>query len=73
MEILEHFKGDLQTDGYAAYDIFDKRQGITLLHCMAHARRMFNEALDNDHERVSHAMEEIQSFIPLNVSAKRIT
>jgi transposase len=62
MEILEHFKGYLQTDGYAAYDIFDKRPGITLIHCMAHARRMFNEALDNDYERASYALNEIQKL-----------
>ena len=48
VEILKDFKGYLQTDGYVAYDVFAKRQGITLIHCMAHARRMFNDALDND-------------------------
>lgn len=62
MGILEHFKGYLQTDGYAAYDIFDQRPGITQLHCMAHARRMFNEALDNDYERASYALNEIQKL-----------
>lgn len=62
MGILEHFKGYLQTDGYAAYDIFDQRPGITQVHCMAHARRMFNEALDNDHQRASYALNEIQKL-----------
>jgi transposase len=62
MEILENFKGYLQTDGYVAYDIFDKRPGITLIHCMAHARRMFNEALENDYERASYALNEIQKL-----------
>jgi transposase len=61
-EILQDFKGHLQTDGYVAYDVFAKRQGITLIHCMAHARRMFNEALDNDEVRASHALEEIQKL-----------
>jgi transposase len=60
--MLENFKGYLQTDGYVAYDIFDKRSDITLLHCMAHARRMFSEALDNDHERASYALNEIQKL-----------
>lgn len=62
MGILEHFKGYLQTDGYAAYDIFDQRPGITQIHCMAHARRMFNEALDNDEQRASYALGEIQKL-----------
>jgi transposase len=58
--ILENFKGYLQTDGYGVYDIFGKQQGITLMHCMAHARRMFNEALNNDESRAAYAMKEIQ-------------
>lgn len=70
MEILENFKGYLQTDGYAVYDIFDKRPSIILLHCMAHARRMFNEALDNDYERASHALEEIQKLYAIERISK---
>lgn len=62
MEILENFTGYLQTDGYAVYDVFDKRENITLLHCMAHARRMFNEALENDAARAGYAMEQIQNL-----------
>lgn len=62
VDILKDFKGYLQTDGYVGYEIFAKRQDITLIHCMAHARRMFNEALDNDEARASHAMEEIQKL-----------
>ena len=62
VEILKDFTGYLQTDGYVAYDIFAKRQGITLIHCMAHARRMFNDALDNDEQRATHALKEIQKL-----------
>jgi transposase len=68
--ILENFKGYLQTDGYVAYDIFDKMPGITLLHCMAHARRMFNEALDNDYERGSYALNEIQKLYTIERISK---
>ncbi|RXK87428.1 IS66 family transposase [Filimonas effusa] len=62
VDILKDFKGYLQTDGYVGYEIFARRQDITLIHCMAHARRMFNDALDNDEARASHAMEEIQKL-----------
>ncbi len=62
MEILQNFKGYLQTDGYVAYDIFDKKENITQIHCMAHARRMFNDALANDEVWASHAMQEIQKL-----------
>lgn len=71
MEMLQHFKGYLQTDGYAAYDIFDQRPGITLIHCMAHARRMFNEALENDFERASYALNEIQKLYAIERDSKQ--
>jgi transposase len=68
--ILEHFKGYLQTDGYIAYEIFDKNKDISLLHCMAHARRMFHEALDNDKERAQHALEQIQKLYTIEKICK---
>lgn len=55
-DILKDFKGYLQTDGYVAYDAFDKREGITLLNCMAHARRKFFDAQTNDQARAEHAL-----------------
>jgi transposase len=70
MAMLENFKGFLQTDGYAAYDIFDQRPGITQVHCMAHARRMFNEALENDFERASYALNEIQKLYTIERHSK---
>ncbi len=62
VELLQSFQGYLQTDGYSAYEIFDARPGITLMHCMAHARRMFHEALENDKARAEYAMEQIQKL-----------
>ena len=41
-EFLESFRGMLQTDGYCAYDIYEKKDGITIFGCMAHARRNQN-------------------------------
>jgi transposase len=61
-DILQNFKGYLQTDGYNVYDVFDKTQGITQLHCMAHARRMFSEAIDNDQVKAEYALQEIQKL-----------
>lgn len=69
-ECLANFKGHLQTDGYAVYEDFDKNPGITLLHCMAHARRKFDEAKDNDLARASHALIEIQQLYALERQAK---
>ena len=59
-EILKDFRGYLQTDGYVGYEVFAKREGITLIHCMAHARRMFHDALDNNTQLAEHALEQIQ-------------
>ena len=61
-ECLRNFSGYLQTDGYAVYEDFDKRSNITLLHCMAHARRMFDQALDNDKQRAEHILTEMQKL-----------
>lgn len=69
-EILKDFKGWLQTDGYAVYEDFDSRADITLFHCMAHARRKFDEAKDNDLARASYAFTEIQKLYALERHAK---
>ena len=71
LEILKDFKGHLQTDGYAVYDLFKDKEGITVLHCMAHARRMFFEAQDNDPVRASYAMEQIQKLYDIERKAKQ--
>jgi transposase len=61
-EILKSFRGHLQTDGYAAYNIFKEQKDVTLLHCMAHARRKFIEAEQNDAVRSRYALEQIQQL-----------
>jgi transposase len=61
-DILKDFQGYLQTDGYSAYEDFDRRGGITLLHCMAHARRKFHEALENDQPRAEYALNMFQKL-----------
>ena len=40
-KILKNFQGYLQTDGYSAYEEFGNVPGITLVGCLAHARRKF--------------------------------
>jgi transposase len=44
---LKNFQGTLQTDDYAAYYQFDG-PGVTMAACLAHIRRKFSDALDND-------------------------
>ncbi len=69
-DCLKDFKGHLQTDGYIVYDDFDKKPGITLLNCMAHARRKFDEAKDNDLVRASHVLSEMQKLYALERQGK---
>jgi len=40
-EVLADYSGYVQTDGYVGYDQLERREGVTLLACMAHARRKF--------------------------------
>ena len=61
-EMLKNFKGHLQTDGYSVYDEFGNRDGITLVNCMAHARRYFEKAQSNDTLRAEHVLTEIQKL-----------
>jgi transposase len=62
LQMLKDFKGHLQTDAYAAYDIFDKSKDITVLNCLAHARRKFFEAKDNDTVRSVFALAKIKAL-----------
>jgi transposase len=68
--MLKDFKGHLQTDGYAVYDFFKEKADITLMHCMAHARRMFYEALGNDKVRSEYALSQIQLLYAIEHKAK---
>ena len=69
-ECLKDFKGYLQTDGYVVYEDFASKLGVTLLSCMAHARRKFDEAKDNDLARASHVLTEMQKLYALERQAK---
>jgi transposase len=68
--VLKDFKGYLQTDGYAVYDFFKEEKDITVLHCMAHARRMFFEAKENDKPIAEYALEQIGLLYTIERKAK---
>lgn len=69
-ELLKDFKGYLQTDGYDVYDYFGNQEGITLVGCMAHARRKFHEALLNDKQRAEHVLTLMQKLYDIERRAK---
>jgi len=43
LQYLEGYQGYVQTDGYTAYDELGNQPGITMLGCIAHARRKYFE------------------------------
>ena len=69
-ELLKNFKGYLQTDGYSVYESFGKNKDITLLGCMAHARRGFEKALDYDKNKAGYAMELFQRLYAIERKAR---
>ena len=72
-ELLKNFTGYLQTDGYGAYDQFAMRKEIEVLNCMAHARRYFKEAEDNDKVRAQYALTKIQELYSIEREIKELS
>lgn len=57
------FKGTLQCDGFKGYETaFKANPDVTLVNCMAHIRRHFEQALPENKEPAEHAMGEIQKL-----------
>jgi len=68
--ILKSFSGYLQTDGYGAYTHFENRKDITLLSCIAHARRKFEHARENDPQLAKEALLLFQKLYAVERKAK---
>ncbi len=67
---LSAFSGFLQTDGYAVYDQFGKKEDVVHLSCWAHARRYFEKAKDNDLARASIVLNLIQKLYAIERFAR---
>lgn len=67
--ILQDYRGYLQTDGYTAYDNLKNKAEITQLACMAHARRYFEKAKDNDAARSEYALGQIRKLYAIERQA----
>jgi transposase len=70
IDILKDFKGAVQSDGYSAYSIYENKKDVLLLGCWAHARRKFSDAMKNDPQRASFALEQIQLLYRLERQAE---
>jgi transposase len=69
-DILKNFSGHLQTDAYESYNNLKNQANITPLACMAHARRYFDKAKDNDAVRAEHALTVIQKLYAIERQAR---
>lgn len=69
-ELLKDFKGYLQSDAWQAYDYFNNNKDVIRVGCMAHARRYFEKALDNDKLRAEYVLTEIQKLYAVERKAR---
>lgn len=70
-EILKEFSGYLQTDGYNAYEHLENRPQITLLACMAHARRKFEHAQENNPTLAGQALRMFQTLYDIEKQVRQ--
>jgi transposase len=72
-KLLDRFAGILQCDGYSVYKTLDKKIGdLNLMNCMAHIRREFFDAKDNDPDRANTALALIRVLYNVEEKAKRM-
>jgi transposase len=70
-EKLRHFVGHLQCDGYTVYETLQKSlPRIQLVNCLAHIRRGFFDAQDNDHKRATTALNIIKELYKIEAEAR---
>lgn len=68
--VLNNFNGTLQTDGYAGYVGMQTNGDITLVACMAHARRKFKDALKVDPKRADYVLTQMQRLYKMERKAR---
>jgi transposase len=62
-EMLKHYAGVLQTDGYGVYEaLYANHPRIMLVYCMAHARRKFVDALKYDKKKATEVLGLMQQL-----------
>jgi transposase len=70
-EFLKNYSGHLQTDGYTVYNDLKNHANITLLACMAHARRKFEHAQENNPILAGEALRMFQLLYDIERIAKQ--
>lgn len=60
--LMNFHQGYLQVDGWGSYNTIAARPGVQRVGCLAHARRKFFEAMDNDPKRAEYALKVFQAI-----------
>lgn len=68
-EILGGYRGNVQSDGYEAYEQFERMEGITMYGCWAHTRRKFVDALQEDERMAAEAILYIRKLYKVEEDA----
>lgn len=71
LELIPDFKGTLQCDGYVCYENYAKDREIKLVSCLAHIRRKFYEAMNNDAKRAKYALDQIGQLYAVEEVARQ--
>jgi len=69
-DILKNFRGHLQIDGYDGYNDVIKRPEVIAVGCLAHARRYFEQAQENDSVRAEWMLSKIQELYAIERQAR---
>ncbi len=70
MQHLKGYTGTIQTDCYDVYDEIREAYELTHYHCLNHARRNFEKALNNDQQRADHVLGEFQRLYAIEEVAR---
>jgi len=71
-QTLAEFIGTLQTDGYTGYENLPNKAKITRLACMAHARRYFEKAKDEDPQGAGYVLGQMQRLYAIERNTQDI-
>jgi transposase len=70
---LQGYKGYLQTDGGSSFSPITDSEDVIAVNCMAHARRYFEQAQNNDKEAADHALAIIKILYDIERRGKDFT
>ena len=70
VEHLKDFSGKLQSDGYSVYTALDQLDRFVMYACLAHIRRKFIDAQNNDADRATKALKMIQQLYAIEDFAR---